>query len=416
MVTESAERSGINPFVSNLSALNSIFSLSMTVFSFAIIVYLDGANIPVYLAGVGLTAGQAILIGISMIQGRAIDKGHSFTMMIAGSFLYGVGLILLYLDISRALVAVEFIPAFIAIIIISEGLFRSSLNSFIAKASASNIIGKNYARILTGEAVGSTVAYLVLILGLLSDDFSYVFVGSGLLLICMSFLAFFILYTKEKEVMKDEVARTRRPGFFESLRALKEKRGFIAPLISSKALMTVGVIGFSLFYVPSGLLIGVPAEYSFGVLLGTYLIASFLGRYSERFIDRKSNLGRSFVSLTMLTDVVTYGLILLAVFEKDAYLFLAAAFFSSPGIITITGAMSFEVRVIGKENRGLFGGVQRQVVGVAAALVSLPLTLFYTLGFEYLWEVVWGASIASFLITFAIPKSVTNDQLPAAPA
>ena len=69
--------------------------------------------------------------------------------------------------------------------------------------------------------------------------------------------------------------------------------------------------------------------------------------------------------------------------------------------------MSYEVTVIGRENRGIFGGVQRQIVGVAAALVSLPLTLFYSLGFEYLWEIVWASSIVSFLITFSIPRFVT---------
>jgi hypothetical protein len=109
----------------------------------------------------------------------------------------------------------------------------------------------------------------------------------------------------------------------------------------------------------------------------------------------------------MLLDVVTYGLILLAILVKNEYLFLGAALFSSPGIVTVTGAMSFEVSVIGKENRGIFGGVQRQVVGLAATLVSLPLTLLYSLRFEYLWEIVWGSSIISFLITFVIPKSAT---------
>jgi MFS family permease len=404
-VTEGVRK--INPFVSSLSALNSIFSLSMTVFSFAIIIYLEGANLPVYLAGIGLTVGQAILIGISMFQGRAIDKGHSFTLMITGGFLYGISLALLYLVISKNLLIVGLIPAFIAIMIISEGFFRASLNSFIAKASATNILGKNYARIMTGETVGSSFAYAVLILGAVSYDISYVFLGSGLLLVCMAFLAFFVLYSKEKEAMKGAANQVRRPGLFEGLRSLKERRKFVVPLISSKAMMTVGVIGFSLFYVPSGLILGIPIEYSFGILLLTYILASVLGRFSEKFIDSKSNFGRRFISLTMLLDVVTYGLILLAIFLKSEYLFLGAALFSSPGIITITGAMSYEVTVIGRENRGIFGGVQRQIVGVAAALVSWPLTLFYSLGFQYLWEIVWAASIISLLITFSIPNVAT---------
>jgi MFS family permease len=397
----------INPFVSNLSALNSIFSLSMTVFTFAIIIYLQGADEPVYLAGIGLTVGQALLIGISIFQGRAIDRGHSFTLMIAGSFLYGISLLFLYLNVSKGLLVSGFIPVFIAVMIISEGFFRASLNSFIAKASAANIIGKNYARVFTGETVGSSISYLILIIGAVSSDISYVFLGSGILLICMSFLAFFVLYSREKEAMKSDEAQVRRPGFFESLRSLRDRRKFVVPLITSKAMMTVGLIGFSLFYVPSGVILGIPIEYSFAVLLLTYVIASVLGRYSERFIDRKSGLGRRFISLTMLLDVVTYGLILLAILVKNEYLFLGAALFSSPGIVTVTGAMSFEVSVIGKENRGIFGGVQRQVVGLAATLVSLPLTLLYSLGFEYLWEIVWGSSIISFLITFWIPKSIT---------
>jgi MFS family permease len=405
-VTEGVQK--INPFVSGLSALNSIFSLSTTVFSFAIIIYLEGANLPVYLAGIGLTAGQALLIGISIFQGRAIDKGHSFTLMITGGFLYGISLTLMYLDISKHLLIVALIPVFIAIMIISEGFFRASLNSFIAKASAANILGKNYARILTGETIGSSISYVVLILGAVSYDISIVFLGSGLLLISMSFLAFFVLYSRERKAMKSAADEVRRTGFFEGLRTLREKRKYVVPLISSKALMTVGVIGFSLFYVPSGMILGIPVEYSFGILLLTYIIASVLGRFSEKFIDRKSNFGRKFISITMLLDVITYGLILLAIFLKNEYLFLGSALFSSPGIISITGAMSYEVSVIGRENRGIFGGVQRQIVGVAAALVSWPLTLFYSLGFEYLWEIVWASSIMSFVITFSIPKVVTD--------
>ena len=68
----------INPFVSNLSILNIFFSLSLTVFSFGIVIYLEDNAISVIYAGIGLTIGQLLLLGTSILQGRAIDKGYSF--------------------------------------------------------------------------------------------------------------------------------------------------------------------------------------------------------------------------------------------------------------------------------------------------------------------------------------------------
>ena len=137
---------GINPFVSNLSILNIFFSLSLTVFSFGIVIYLENNAISVLYAGVGLTIGQIILLGTSILQGRAIDKGYSFQLMVTGSILYGAVLFLIYFTVSIGYIPSLLIIALIPLMLVFEGVFRSSLNAFIAKAAAARVLGKNYSK------------------------------------------------------------------------------------------------------------------------------------------------------------------------------------------------------------------------------------------------------------------------------
>ena len=193
---------GINPFVSNLSILNIFFSLSLTVFSFGIVIYLENNAISVLYAGVGLTLGQIILLGTSILQGRAIDKGYSFQLMVTGSILYGALLFLIYFTVSIGYIPSLLIIAFIPLMLVFEGVFRSSLNAFIAKAAAARALGKNYSRILTSEAIGSALAYVVMVYGAFSLSLSLVFVSSSILLVFIALLSFFFLRSRERDIMR----------------------------------------------------------------------------------------------------------------------------------------------------------------------------------------------------------------------
>ncbi len=413
MTEEREVDSGVNPFVANLSALNVVFALSLSVFSYAVIIYLQGAGIPIYLAGAGLTAGQALTLGTSILQGRAIDKGHSFGLMVLGSILYGGFMVLLYLNVTLGILPFYFVGAYVAAIMVSEGIFKSALNSFIAKAVAMQIMGAHYARILTAETIGSAIAYIVMIFGILEFSLSIVFLGSGLFLLFLSIIAFLVLKSKGRDAMRKSISELRRPGFRESLTVLKKKSRYIGPIISSKALMTVGLIGFTFFYVPTGIYLGVKPQYSLFFLFITYVAAALMGTLGEKFVDRRIGLGRMFVTLTMLLDVVSYGIIFLSVILGNIDLFLIAVLFSSPGVLFISGAMTYEVSIIGRENRGMFGAVQRQTIGFLSAFASLPLTLVFTYNVSYMWGVIWVASILSVLVSLAIPSG-TGEPVPVA--
>jgi len=396
---------GINPFVSNLSILNIFFSLSLTVFSFGIVIYLENNAISVLYAGVGLTLGQIILLGTSVLQGRAIDKGYSFQLMVTGSILYGAVLFLIYFTVSIGYIPSLLIIAFIPLMLVFEGVFRSSLNAFIAKAAAARVLGKNYSRILTSEAIGSALAYVVMVYGAFSLSLSLVFVSSSILLVFIALLSFFFLRSRERDIMRKAESSVRRPGFRESIRNLSSKKNFAIPLITSKAFMTIGIIGFTFFYVPTGVYLGISPEYSFTFLLITYLLAILIGKYGEKVLDRHQGFGRGFVSLNMMFDVITYGLVVLSIIYRVDYLFLIAALFASPGVLLVSGAMTYEVGVIGRESRGMFGGVQRQFIGIISAFVSFPLTYIFTRNPSYMWGIIFAASLISFIITFTIPSA-----------
>lgn len=405
---ETAERKdGVDPFTRNLSVLNLIFSFSLSLFSFTIFLYLESEDIPIILGGIGLSIGQLVSILIIIPQGRTIDKGYSFDLMVIGSVLYGIFLLLLYIAVSEHYIFLLVIPLIVGGFSVLESTFRSSLNSFVAKAVRQKVIGSNYARILTMETIGSAASFGIMAFGAYESIIGLIFLGSGLILVAFSILVFTLLSYESRKMSLEEESKTKRPSLRESFSHLRSLKKFLSRLISSKVLMSVGTIGFTFFYVPTGLILGIPPSITFLFLLATYVVAALLGRYGEKIIDSYTKSGKVFIVLAMLTDVVTYGLVLISLRFDSRYLFLISALTSSPGTILISGAMVFEVKIIGRENRGMFGAVQRLIVGIIAVFMSSLLTLIFSVNYFWMWATILITSSASLLMALTIPTNNT---------
>ena len=410
---QTAERKdGVDPFTRNLSVLNLIFSFSLSLFSFTIFLYLESEGIPIILGGIGLSIGQLVSILIIIPQGRAIDKGYSFDLMVIGSVLYGIFLLLLYIAVSEHYIFLLVIPLIVGGFSVLESTFRSSLNSFVAKAVRQKVIGSNYARILTMETIGSAASFGIMAFGAYESIIGLIFLGSGLILVAISILVFTILGAKSRKMSLEEEGRVKRPTLRESFSHLRSHKKFLSRLISSKVLMSIGTIGFTFFYVPTGIILGIPPSITFLFLLATYVVAALLGRYGEKIIDSYTKSGKIFIVLAMLTDVVTYSLVLISLRFDSRYLFLISALTSSPGTILISGAMVFEVKIIGRENRGMFGAVQRLIVGIIAVFMSSLLTLIFSVNYFWMWATILITSAASFVMALSIPTNSKVDPAP----
>ncbi|MGC8505897.1 MAG: MFS transporter [Thermoplasmata archaeon] len=407
---QTAERKdGVDPFTRNLSVLNLIFSFSLSLFSFTIFLYLESEGIPIILGGIGLSIGQLASILIILPQGRAIDKGYSFDLMVIGSILYGIFLLLLYISVTEHYILLLAIPLIVAGFGVLESTFRSSLNSFVAKAVRQKVVGSNYARILTMETIGSAASFGIMAFGAYESVIGLIFLGSGLILAAFSVLVFTLLSSESRKISLVEESKIKRPSLRESFSHLRSLKKFLSRLISSKVLMSIGTIGFTFFYVPTGLILGIPPTITFLFLLATYVVAALLGKYGEKIIDSYTKSGKIFIVLAMVTDVITYSLVLISLRFDSRYLFLISALTSSPGTILISGAMVFEVKVIGRENRGMFGAVQRLIVGIIAVFMSSLLTLIFSLNYFWMWATILITSAASLVMALTIPGNNTVD-------
>lgn len=403
-MSEPKEREGINPFVTNLSTLNAVFSFTLAIFSFTIILYLKQYGENVLYAGFGLSAGEAVMLLTLLPQGRLIDRGHSFGLMVFGSMAYGISLIFLFYSISTAIFPWFFIPLFIALLIIFQSTFRTSLNSFIAKAVHANVLGSNYARILTMEIIGTSVAFAVFAYAAYFSYLDSVYIYPGLVLVILTILVFAVLSASHRTELQKEESKIRRPNLRESIKGLADKRGFLGPLITSKVFMSIGVIGFTYFYIPEGVKLGIPLTYVSLALLATYILGAVWGKIGEHVVDRHPGLGKAYITSAMFIDIVTFGLIFYSIIYQNIYTFIAAALFSSPGTLLVSGAMSFEAKVIGVENRGMFGAVQRVIVGIVSVFLTFILTYFFVNNTLFMWEIVLASSLASLLFAGLIPS------------
>ncbi|MEM0158118.1 MAG: hypothetical protein QW812_01225 [Thermoplasmataceae archaeon] len=409
---DDAGKTRVEPFVAGLSIVNLLFSLVMNVFSFTIFYVLIGAGYSIYIAATGITIGQIIVVLQSVPLGRLIDKGYSYILMVIGSLAYGIFIFLIwFVGQSAPAIAIIAIPIVIAMALATQNTFRTSMNSFVAKAVKISLIGSHYSRILTMEAVGSSIAmfFLILIKSLTSLSFSYLIFGVALILLSGSVLL--LLYSENRSVLKMEMASKKRPTFREGLSLLRSKSGFVVPLYLTKICMAIGLYGFSYYFIISGQDIGIAPVYSLLVLGITLAASTAFGRVAEKVIDHYKSQGRIFVVFLSLMDVVSYGILFLSFIYHSPPLYFISVLAMIPAPMPVAGSLSYEVRIIGAENRGLFGSIQRTLVGIVFIFIGIPLAYLYTVSLIYPWMVIEIAAVAGLIATFMLPSQKRIEEM-----
>lgn len=404
-VSETSSRVEINPFVSNLSMINFLFAFSMNIFNYTILYLLSVINVPIVYGGIGISIGQALIIFVVVPQGRLIDKGKSYFLMIAGSSIYAITFMVLFLESFYSSVLIFYLTsAIIAVMIISQNMYKSSLSSFIGKAIKSSLMGKNYSRILWMETAGGTVAFFLLAITVKVFDIDYVYFFSGFFLLLVVISSFFFLFKEERTHLITEESKVKRPTFMESIRSLSDKRRFLIPIFMTKIFMSIGIFGYSYFYIILGEQIGINGQETLLFLGLSFAVGVLWGIYSERFVDRHPGRGKSYIIIMAFIDLLTYILILYAVMTGNILLFLFSSFIGSPGPLVVAGALSYELKVVGKENRGMFGGIQRTLVAIPAILMGAPLTYLFHVNYLWMWLVIVFSSLISFISSLLIPS------------
>ena len=394
----------INPFVSTLSVMNFFFAMAMNIFGYTVFYLLQSYQIPIIFGGIGTTIGQVILLAILIPQGRAIDKGSSYRLMIVGSLIYSSGMIILSLRFFPGLLQAYIISSVvIGAVLVTQNTYKSSLGSFIGKASKLSILGKHYSRIIMMETAGGTVAMFVVAAMREFSHLYVVYLVSGVILLAVTILTFFVLYPKSRKLALESEGTTRRPTFRESLILFREKRRFVIPVLLTKIFMSVGVYGLSYFFILSGEKIGVIPEYSI-ILLGIgFAISIPSGIYSGKYVDRHPSTGKAYIILLGLFDIFFYGAILASIYLRNPYIFYGSISFNAFGPLFVSGAMSYEVKVIGKENRGMFSALQRTLVGVTFILLGIPFAYLYSFDYRTIWIVVTVTAVLSVISASFIP-------------
>jgi hypothetical protein len=394
----------INPFVSALSVMNFFFAMAMNIFGYTVFYLLQSYHIPIIFGGIGTTIGQIILLTILIPQGRAIDKGSSYELMIIGSLVYSSGMILLSLRFVPGLLQAYVISSVvIGAVLVTQNTYKSSLGSFIGKASKLSILGKHYSRIIMMETAGGTVAMFVVAAMREFSHLYVVYLVSGVILLAVTILTFFVLYPESRKLALKSEASTLRPTFRESLILFREKRRFVIPVLLTKIFMSVGVYGISYFFILSGEKIGVIPEYSI-ILLGIgFAISIPSGVYSGKYVDRHPSTGKAYIILLGLFDIFFYGAILASIYLRNPYIFYGSISFNAFGPLFVSGAMSYEVKVIGKENRGMFSALQRTLVGLTFILLGIPFAYLYSFDYRTIWIVVTATAVLSVISAAFIP-------------
>ncbi len=395
----------ISPFVSSLSVLSFLFALTMNVFGYTIFYFLETNHIPIIYGGIGTTVGQIVLLFVVIPQGRLIDKGKSYTLMIAGALIYSVSIILFFVDTNFVLpMAALLATSLIAIVLVTQNTFKSSLSAFIGKAVKSNVIGKHYSRIVMMETAGGTVAMFAVAATILFSDIGMIYLIPGIILFTATILSLFFLFPEQRKHIRNEENKTHRPGFIESVRTFRDRKRFIAPLLFTKIFMSIGVYGVSYFFIISGQRIGIEPIYSI-LLLGVGFAASVpFGIYSERYVDRKPDIGKSYVVAISLLDVFLYLFLVIAFFMHIPYLFYLSMGFSIPGPLLVAGAMSYELKIIGKEHRGMFAAIQRTLVGITFIILGIPFAFLFSVDFTLIWIFVLAGSVGSLVSAILLPS------------
>lgn len=395
----------VDGFITGLSSLNFVFAFAMNLFNYTILVLLEDSGFSVVYGGLGISLGQAILLLLVIPMGRAVDRGRSYSLMAAGSILYGAVLVSIYFSISlKTAVSVALVIAFVSLVILFQNMFKSSLSSFVAKAVRAKIMGKSYSRIIWMETAGGTLSFFIVEFAHPYFSLAFMYIIVGLVMLVVSAASFTILAKENRNALKLTAGNVPRPTFRESISALMARGRFTVTLLSTKVLMSIGVLGFSYFYIVIGKGIGVQTTVSLLFLGIASALGIFWGILAERFVVKHPGWGKSYIVLMAVLDVVSYTMILIAMDKSNSALYLAAPLIGSPGPFLIPGAMAYEVKVIGRENRGIFAGIQRTFTGIPAIVLGAPLAYVFTVNPVYMWIIILASSAGTLFASLLIPS------------
>ncbi len=405
MTIEGDSSEKISPFISSLSALNFLFALTMNVFGYTIFYLLERSNISIVYGGLGTSIGQVILLLILIPQGRMIDKGRAYSLMILGASIYGLMIIFLFVDsLGILLYSGVLMAAGIGIVLVSQNTFKSSLSSFVGKAVRLSIVGKHYSRIILMEMLGGAVAMFTVAAAVAFSTFRIIYLVSGVFLLTATFAAFFILFPEYRKMMLEAERKTKRPHFMESVRVLSSKKRFVFPILLTKIFMAVGVYVVSYYFIISGQLIKVLPIYAIIALGIGFALSVPFGLYGEKYVDSHPSMGKAYLVLLALLDLGMYGFLAAAFYLSQPVLFYLSLAFSAPGPVFVAGGMTYELKIIGKENRGMFAAIQRTCVGITFMAIGIPFAYIFTLDYKLIWYVLLILSVGTVLSTLLIPS------------
>lgn len=395
----------ISPFISSLSVLNFLFALTMNVFGYTIFYLLEKSNISILYGGLGTSVGQIILLFILIPQGRLIDKGRAYVLMILGALVYGIMVIFLFIDsLGFLLYSGILMAAGIGIVLVSQNTFKSSLSSFVGKAVRLSIVGKHYSRIILMEMLGGAAAMFTVAAAVVFSTFRTIYLVSGILLLAATIAAFFILFPENRKMVVEAERKTGRPGLKESVRALSSKKRFVVPILLTKIFMAVGVYVVSYFFLISGQKIDITPIFAIIALGIGFALSVPFGLYGEKFVDSHPDMGKSYVVLLALLDLGMYSFLAAAFYFSQPYLFYLSLGFSAPGPVFVAGGMTYELKIIGKENRGMFAAIQRTLVGITFIVIGIPFAYIFTIDFRLIWYVLLILSLGTLLFSLLLPS------------
>lgn len=397
-------RNGINPFVTGLSIVNLFYSLLMTLFGYTLFLLLNREGISLYWGALGVSMGQLALLAILIPQGRAIDRGHTYSIMVAGSLIYSVSIGSLFFSgilFRDGLILI--IPVAILIATASQNAFRSSMNSFIGKAVRSSLMGSNYARILTMEMVGGTVAMLVVFLIGMTASIRYAYIIFPVLLIMSVSLVFTVLYRDSRTGMALQVSSIPKQSLKKGLRNLSSRKRFIIPIYAGKIFMAIGFYGFSYYFILTGINLGLGSEIPILLLAAVFAASIPFGKIAETLLQKFPEMGKAYVIMVSIIDVISYMMIFLATFYGNRILYFASVAVMIPGPLPTAGALGYEVRMVGKENRGVYSSFQRILVAIVFISVSFPMVELYYRSIYLLWLFILSAAIMALIAGILLP-------------
>lgn len=406
------KNNGINPFVTGLSIVNLFYSLLMTLFGYTLYLLLEREGVSLYWGALGVSLGQLALLAILVPQGRAIDRGHTYAIMVAGSLIYSVSIGVLSFSGTLFRDGLIFaIPVAILIATASQNAFRSSMNSFIGKAVRSSLMGSNYARILTMEMVGGALAMVVSYIIGETSSIRYAYIVFPAILIITVSLIFTVLYRDSRTSMALQVSSIPPQSLRQGLRNLGSRKRFLIPIYAGKIFMAIGFYGFSYYFILTGVNLGLGPEVPILLLAAVFAASIPFGKLAESVLQKFPNLGKAYVILISIIDVFSYLLIFVSTLTGNRILYFASVAVMIPGPLPTSGALGYEVRMVGKENRGIYASFQRILVAITFIVVSFPMVELYYRNVYLLWLFILSTSLMGLVSGILLPGEKNNKTI-----